>query len=150
VARGQCDKNDAIRTVGQSIDLTDLSLFEDGAPCEVFAQLRSEAPVYRNESPSGAGFWALTRHADVQALGRDPFSFSVAKRGNMIFDQFVGESARACMLLELDPPEHTRYRSLVKNGFSLETVSRLLPWRKPVCWRMKLPSGTGSEQGREI
>ena len=118
---------DAIRTVSQGIDLTDLSLFENGAPYEVFARLRSEAPVYWNELPSGAGFWALTRHAEVQALGRDPFTFSVAKRGNMIFDQFVEESARAPMLLELDPPEHTRYRSLVKSGFSPETVRRLLP-----------------------
>ena len=118
---------DAIRTVSQGIDLTDLSLFEHGAPYEVFAHLRSEAPVYWNELPSGAGFWALTRHAEVQALGRDPFTFSVAKRGNMIFDQFVEESARAPMLLELDPPEHTRYRSLVKSGFSPETVRRLLP-----------------------
>ena len=116
-----------IQSAGGPIDLTDLALFEKGAPHEVFARLRSEAPVYWNEGASGSGFWALTRHAEAKALGRDPLTFSVARRGNMIFDQFVEEHARPRMMLELDPPEHTRYRGLVKSGFSPRAMQRLLP-----------------------
>jgi len=110
-----------------AIDLTDLRLFEGGAPHETFTRLRTEAPVYWNELPSGAGFWALTRHAEVKALGRDPLLFSVAERGNMIFDQFGEGHDRPRMMLELDGPEHSRYRSLVKTGFSPTSMRRLLP-----------------------
>jgi len=117
----------AIQADGAGIDLTNLALFENGAPHGVFARLRSEAPVYWNEEAPGSGFWALTRHAEVKALGRDPLTFSVARRGNMIFDQFVGEHQRPRMMLELDPPEHTRYRAFVKSGFSPRSVQRLLP-----------------------
>jgi cytochrome P450 len=114
-------------TVGRDIDLTDLALFEQGAPHEVFAHLRQEAPVYWNDLPENAGFWALTRHAEVQALGRDPMVFSVAERGNMIFDQFGDGHDRAKMMLELDGGAHTLYRSRVKTGFSPASVRRLLP-----------------------
>lgn len=113
--------------MSQAIDLTDLSLFERGAPHEVFAHLREEAPVYWNDLPGQAGFWALTRHAEVQALGRDPMIFSVAERGNMIFDQFGDGHDRARMMLELDGDPHTRYRSRVKTGFAPASVKRLLP-----------------------
>ena len=111
----------------RDIDLTDLSLFERGAPYEVFAHLREETPVYWNDLAGNAGFWALTRHAEVQALGRDPTIFSVAERGNMIFDQFGDGHDRAKMMLELDGGPHTRYRSRVKTGFSPASVRRLLP-----------------------
>ena len=93
----------------------------------MFARLRAEQPVYWNEVDGGAGFWALTRHEEVQALGRDPFTFSVERQGNMIFDQFVEVPARPRMMLELDPPLHTRYRRLAKVGFSPRAIQRLLP-----------------------
>ncbi|NRA07953.1 MAG: cytochrome P450 [Myxococcales bacterium] len=93
----------------------------------MFARLRAEQPVYWNELDGGAGFWALTRHEEVQALGRDPFTFSVERQGNMIFDQFVEVPARPRMMLELDPPLHTRYRRLAKVGFSPRAIQRLLP-----------------------
>ena len=35
-------------------------------PYPVYTRLRAEAPVYRNEE---LGIWALSRHADVLALG---------------------------------------------------------------------------------
>ncbi len=48
-----------------SIDLTDLDLFADGAPHEVYQYLRDKEPVYWHEptanTPGGEGFWCLTR-----------------------------------------------------------------------------------------
>ena len=37
-------------------------LFADGDPFALYARLRREAPVARNEA---MGYWALSRHADV-------------------------------------------------------------------------------------
>jgi linalool 8-monooxygenase len=40
-----------------SLDLTDLALFADGPPHELFARLRSECPVHWNNTADGPGFW---------------------------------------------------------------------------------------------
>ena len=42
-------------------------------PYPLYAQLRAEAPVYRNEE---LDFWALARHADVLAAFKDVKRFS--------------------------------------------------------------------------
>jgi cytochrome P450 len=55
------------------IDLADLDVFERGAAWPLFDLLRREAPVHRNpEAAPNAGFWSLTRHADVARVTRDP------------------------------------------------------------------------------
>ncbi|HMS11764.1 MAG TPA: cytochrome P450, partial [Microthrixaceae bacterium] len=45
-------------------------------PYPLYARLRAEAPVYRNDE---LGFWALSRHADVAAGFRDSVRFSNAE-----------------------------------------------------------------------
>jgi cholest-4-en-3-one 26-monooxygenase len=104
------------------IDLTDLDHFAAGAPHRVFSALREAAPLHWNEHGE---FWSVLRHADVLAVSRDFETFSAALVGNMIFDQFVEPDARARMMIELDPPAHTRYRKLVNRGFTPRTVQRL-------------------------
>ncbi|MDY7101247.1 MAG: hypothetical protein S0880_08670 [Actinomycetota bacterium] len=61
-----------------SIDLLDLDRWaRDGFPHEWFAELRRSAPVWRHPSPSGGpGFWVISRHEDVVALGRCPHILS--------------------------------------------------------------------------
>ena len=57
----------------EDIDLTDLALFAGGFPDDVFTRLRREAPVWWHEptthTPDGVGFWVVSRHADMQAVG---------------------------------------------------------------------------------
>jgi len=126
------------------IDLSDLRLFAEGIPHFAFARLRSAAPVYGNPGRDG-GFWALTRHEDVCAVNRDSRRFSSERRGVMTFDQRLLskgastgparsgglEGGRAepgpRMMIEIDPPRHTRYRSLVNRGFTPRMVATLEP-----------------------
>ena len=67
------------------IDLTDLSLFDDGPPHDAFRVLRDEAPVHWHEptghTPGGEGFWCLTRHEDVSWAARDGELFSSCTGG---------------------------------------------------------------------
>src|SRR5689334_1315465 len=64
------------------IDLLDLDRWvARGAPHEWFTRLRAEAPVWRHPSPAGPagdgpGFWVVSRHDDVTALGRCPHALS--------------------------------------------------------------------------
>ncbi|MGZ4682929.1 MAG: cytochrome P450, partial [Acidimicrobiales bacterium] len=62
------------------VDLTDLDRFADGFPHDVFARLRSEAPVWWHpptaHTPGGEGFWVVSRYDDVLAAATDAVTFS--------------------------------------------------------------------------
>ncbi|MSO78115.1 MAG: cytochrome P450 [Acidimicrobiia bacterium] len=113
------------------VDLTDPHTFADGIPHDVFARLRRAAPVvWHPERPDGpgkgAGFWSVTRHADVVDVNRDAHAMSSARAGNMIFDALGPEgSVGNRMLVHMDPPQHTRFRLLVNRGFTPRMIGRL-------------------------
>ena len=109
------------------IDLYDPAQYVDGAPFEKFRQLRAEAPVYHHADPSRrAGYWALTRHADVVYVSRNPELFSSYERTALIneFDNDTLEQNRLLMLNQ-DPPQHTRTRQLVNRGFTPRMIGKL-------------------------
>ena len=119
-----------VTTLSDKIDLSDLGLFADGTPHEVFRRLRRESPIFWNEQPDGSGFWAITRHADVMQVSRDSESFSNERHGIMIYDESFETSGRERTMLEMDAPRHTRLRALVSRGmkprkiFELEEFAR--------------------------
>jgi cytochrome P450 len=108
--------------------LLDVATFASGPPHALFARMRAEAPVCWHPEPAGPGFWALTRHADVLAISRDSATFSSARAGYMTTDMDPSAVAQSrLMLLGMDPPDHTRLRSLVNRGFTPRRVARLEP-----------------------
>jgi cholest-4-en-3-one 26-monooxygenase len=115
----------AMGSPGNAVDLSDPRLFDRGAPHAVFGRLRRESPVYWNEEPDGSGFWAITRYADVHAVSSDAETFSSERRGVMIFDQSYETSGRARMMIEMDPPHHTRLRALISRGMTPRAIQEL-------------------------
>lgn len=100
----------------------DYAVHED--PYPFYARLRTEAPLYHNEE---LGFWALSRHADVSAGFRDSARFSSAE-GVSLDKMASGPHAHKTMsFLAMDPPRHTRMRSLVARGFTPRRVVELEP-----------------------
>ncbi len=100
------------------IDLIDPVSFVGGQPHDQFRWLREHAPVYRHPRPEGGHFWALTRYADVRAVGRDHQTFSNAAGGIHIADMQPDALEMAQrMMLYMDPPSHHRYRRLVRDPF---------------------------------
>src|SRR4029079_19094362 len=93
-------------------------------PYPVYAELRTHAPLSRKER---FVFWALSRHADVLAAFRDTARFS--NRNGVSLDPGArNPEAKATMtFLALDPPRHTRMRSLVSRGFTPRRVADLEP-----------------------
>jgi cytochrome P450 len=104
------------------IDLLSPKSFADGQPHEQYRWLREHAPVRWHDEPNGGtGFWAVTRHADVWAVDRDFQAFS-SEPTIMITDPLEG-SGQAFgpykMMLMMDPPEHTAFRKLIRQEFTL-------------------------------
>ncbi|MDO1477760.1 cytochrome P450 [Rhodococcus ruber] len=119
------------------IDLKNPDLYTEGVPHDVFAELRRNCPVYRQDEEDGPGYWAVTRHADVTAVSRDSTTFSSAL-GTTQIDEFDEETRRkqAAMLVNLDPPEHTRLRQLVSRGFTPRAVRTLEGHIRDICNRV--------------
>ena len=92
------------------IDLISPDQWTRGVPHEQFEWLRREAPVYWHESddPAVPGFWALTRHADVQAANRDIDRFSSQRGGVFLGIQTDEQRDLFRSIIETDRPEHTR------------------------------------------
>ena len=91
-------------------------------PFPIYERLRAEAPVYHNPD---FGFWALSRYEDVLAAFKDPKRFSNS-HGVSIEPTARGANARmGSSFLASDPPQHTRFRSLVARGFTPRRVAAL-------------------------
>jgi cytochrome P450 len=95
-------------------------LYVDGDPFALFARLRREAPVARNEA---MGYWALSTHADVVEVSRSPDLFCSAK-GILTFEIGV-EYPSPPTMMHTDPPEHTTYRKIVSPGFRPSVMRRV-------------------------
>ena len=100
------------------IDLVSAASYSNGQPHEQFRWLRENDPVHWHEQRSARGFWAVTRYQDVWAIGRDPKTYSSHAGGIMLDDpnEFSLQQSRS-MMLHMDPPQHTRYRTLVSREF---------------------------------
>ena len=85
-------------------------------------ELRATAPLAWNDT---AGFWAVARHADVSEASADPSRFCSAK-GILVEEIGVTYDSPPTMM-HADPPEHTRYRTLVRPGFTNAVVRQLEP-----------------------
>jgi cytochrome P450 len=91
-------------------------------PYPVYARLRAEAPVYRNDE---LDFWALSRHVDVLAAFRNLDGFSNAHGVSLEPSAYGPDAHRFMSFLALDPPKHTRMRSLVGKGFTPSKVAAM-------------------------
>jgi len=110
------------------IDLCDLSLFDGGIPFDLLRVLRERDPVHWNPEPDGPGFYAITKHADLIQVSRNPKIFSSWLGGTNIRDLPSEELAQIrMMMLNMDPPQHVKYRRLVQRGFTPRMVERLEP-----------------------
>jgi pimeloyl-[acyl-carrier protein] synthase len=106
-------------------------------PYPVYAMLRSTQPVFQVPIPAdvGAGVWLLTRYAEVQQVLRDPAytvdrrrADAVQRNRERLPAAILGEGGGLLRsMLLMDPPDHTRVRSLVNKAFTPRRVAALRP-----------------------
>ncbi len=108
------------------VDLSDSRSYVPGVPHAWLAYLRRHDPVHWQEEEGGPGFWAVTRYEDCVTVNRDYERFSSAARGTMPFEMPEADiEQQGLMMLNMDPPLHTRYRRLVNKGFTPRMVRDL-------------------------
>ena len=99
-----------------------------GHPWEQYAWLRKNAPVYWHDEPNGPGFWAITKYEDVRTISRLPKVFSSYETSVMLPDPDpMGLYAQRLMMLNMDPPQHDRFKLLVSRGFTPKNAPLLRP-----------------------
>ena len=89
-------------------------------PYPLYARMRERDPVHRMRLLDA---WVVTRYRDVDLILRDHGRFSSSMQQKAV----IPESARSVSMLNLDPPAHTRVRSLVSMAFTNSAVERLRP-----------------------
>src|SRR5687768_8452423 len=110
------------------IDLFNPDTYLKGVPHDAFRFLRAEAPVYFHAEPGGRGYYALTKYHDIVAVGKDPGRFSSARGGTNIQDYEPEDmSAIRLMMVNMDPPQHAKFRRLARTGFTPRMTARLEP-----------------------
>lgn len=109
--------------MGSAINLSDLDLFESGAPWSVFKELRDEDPLHFSEEDApNHGFWSLTRYHDVVSILRDPATFTSERFTNLEEVDAEQEEARRS-LLETDGARHRALRRLLQGQFTPAAVA---------------------------
>jgi cytochrome P450 len=100
-------------------------------PYPTFKRLRDEAPVYFNER---FGFWALSRHADVDKALVNWQTFSNARSDILEIVQSGMELPPGVVLFE-DPPLHTMHRGLMSRVFTPKRMAALEDQVRAFCAR---------------
>jgi len=111
----------------------DPATYVDGVPYDALARLRRDRPVAWVDEipvlgwPAGPGFWLVLRHADVESVLRQPRLFSSWLGGTQIRDPATPAALGYVrhMMLNMDPPEHSRLRQLLARSFTPRAVARL-------------------------
>ena len=120
------------------IDLIDADLYQRGGPPhDQFSWLRENAPVYwhANGGRDGwPGFWAVTRHEDIAYISRHPDLFSSFRR-TVLFNEMPEQALAGPrqMMLNMDPPQHTRQRAFVNRGFTPRMIGLLEAHIEEIC-----------------
>ena len=126
------------------IDLSSHDAFVDRVPHEWFRTLRREAPVFFNPEPDGAGFYAVTRYADIRHVHRDFATYSSEAGGTSLEDLEPDQIEARKSMIDTDPPRHTELRKLIARRFTSRAVMVWEQSVRTVCDRVlteALPKG---------
>ncbi len=107
------------------INLADPDNYVGGVPFEWLKQLRAEQPVFWQETEVFAtgGYWAITKHKDVDFISKHPLLFSSAERTCMLQD--IDEEQlplQQMILINMDPPNHIQHRRIIRKAFVPKVV----------------------------
>ncbi|MFD8565804.1 cytochrome P450 [Streptomyces sp. NPDC059639] len=106
----------------QLADLTDDFAVD---PYSAFTALRARGPVHHVRFPTGDESWMVVGHAEVRAAFADPRLRNDVRHSADFEDD--GLYAVGRNMLQVDPPDHTRLRTLVAREFTARRVQALRP-----------------------
>lgn len=100
--------------------IVDPDTYTSGVPHDALTRLREKNVVRIDD------FWAVFRHEDVRTVLRTPSVFSSHRGATQIRDPLPADLAYVQrMMLNQDPPSHTRLRRMLTRAFTPRAVARL-------------------------
>jgi cytochrome P450 len=113
--------------------LHDPATYVGGVPFATLESLRADGPVAWMDEPelpglpAGPGYHLVLDHALVSAVLKDPATYSSAASGTQIRDPATAADLAYVqrMMLNMDPPEHSRLRRMVARSFTPRAVAAL-------------------------
>lgn len=113
--------------------LHDPRTYTRGVPFDVLSRLREHQPVVWMDEPAmlglsaGPGYWMVLRHADVESVLRQPKLFSSHLGATQVRDPATPQDLAYVrqMMLNMDPPEHSRLRRMLQRSFTARAVAAL-------------------------
>lgn len=110
-----------------SLDTLDIATPEhyerNGYPYPEWAYLRRHAPVFRYERDNVDPFWAITKHADIVELSKQPEIFLNEPRLAVFTNDMEPPPENEVRhILNMDPPDHAAYRKAVSQRFTPRSV----------------------------
>jgi cholest-4-en-3-one 26-monooxygenase len=92
-----------------------------GYPHAEWTWLRLHDPVHWTEPELCEPFWAVTKHSDIVAIGKNPRDWIIEPR-TAVFTREVPPEPTTRQLLTMDPPDHGRFRNLTSKCFTPRAV----------------------------
>ena len=125
----------AVPDIPPGFDFTDPDLYTSRVPTEELAELRRTSPVWWNAQRHGSagfdddGFWVVSRHADITDISKHSEVYSSYENTALIRHQEGIPREQIDMqrviLLNMDPPEHTKVRAIVSRGFTPKAINAM-------------------------
>jgi cytochrome P450 len=109
-----------------ALDVTDREHWEDGAPHEIFTELRRHCPVHWsdiNEYPNEKGYWSVTKSKDIREVSLDWETYSSERGGVTGLDHAIPIELTRGMFIAQDPPKHDRLKMLFQRGFTPRRIA---------------------------
>ena len=105
------------------INLYDLDSWAQRVLHQELTHLRAEQPIFRQQVPGGRPFWAITKAEHIVEISKNPRDFS-SWRGGSTLDDYGEEDLFPIrqLLVNMDPPQHSKFRKLVSRGFTPRMV----------------------------
>ncbi|WP_345497137.1 cytochrome P450 [Nocardia callitridis] len=123
-------------SIPSGFDFTDPDVLAERLPVEEFAQLRRTAPVWwvaqsgRSSGFDDGGYWAVSKLDHIKEISKKPDLYS--SQQNTAIIRFNEDMTRDqidmlgnMLLLNLDPPKHTKIRRIISKGFTPRAVESL-------------------------
>lgn len=100
---------------------------QHGYPHDEWTQLRRESPVQFFDPPGWLSYWAVTKHADIVEVSKQPEIFLNGPGMTMVRarsgDDKVQQQIRT--VINMDPPVHWKYRKVGSPYFTPRAMHRL-------------------------
>ena len=112
-------------------NLLDPDTYANGMPYRELTEIRRDGgPLVKMDDPiTGVPYWAVLGREEMDAISKNPKVFSSAERTGFPMEMEHGlvESIMRLQIINMDPPDHVKYRKIVRRAFTINAVNSYRP-----------------------